>query len=69
MKKINEDYLMRNPELKIKFKTKKKIDLITIMGQLQKDGYLKGYNFKVLPTKNPRSSSVVIFQRNSERKS
>jgi hypothetical protein len=28
------------------------------MDQLQKDGYLKGYNFKALPTKNPRNASV-----------
>ena len=58
MKLIVEDVLIRHPELKIKYKTKNKIDLITIMDQLQKDGYLKGYNFKALPTKNPRSASV-----------
>ena len=58
MKLIVEDVLIRHPELKIKYKTKNKLDLITIMDQLQKDGYLKGYNFKALPTKNPRNASV-----------
>ena len=58
MKLIVEDVLIRHPELKIKYKTKNKINLITIMDQLQKDGYLKGYNFKALPTKNPRNASV-----------
>ena len=57
MKTMIEDVLIRNPELKIKFKTKSKIGLITIIDQLKKDGYLKGYDFKAVPTKNPNSNS------------